>query len=322
MWYSKLKTADEQSKGEQMTVQQLSVTGFTEDPMGIAVDNVRGLLYVADPTRKVIMAMRVSEEFSGGIYTQNPKDIVTDVDARWVAVNSVGAIFFTDTSGGQVWTMSAADVDRKLGESDSTSSDSQADAATVTPTIPQIVSLYNGSSATLVQSPEGIAVNGYSVFWANGEVGDQGVVVKGYELPQEEDRNDELSAIATNTASARGVCLSNARVFYTDISQKIYSMRIGGGSIVTVTEALNEPRGCAYDGDGTVFVADKADGKVYSFPGGGPSIGPRLLSPAVDIADAYGVAVFIPETSGATGLSYAFVSLCLSLMGATKFIGL
>lgn len=318
VWYSRLLTADEQSKGDKMTASQLTVGTTTEDPMGIAVDNVRGLLYVADPTRQVIIAMRISEDFSGSIYTQSPKDIVTGVDSRWVAVNSVGSIFFTDTANGQIWSMSAADVERKLGEPDSTVSDSQVETSTPATTIPQKVSLYNGSSSTLVQAPEGIAVNGYSVFWANGETGDQGVVVKGYELPQEEDRNDELSALATNTASARGVCLSNARVFYTDITQKLYSMRIGGGPLVTVSEALNEPRGCAYDGDGTIFIADKADGKVYSFAGGGPTMGRRLLSPALAISDAYGLAVFMPEASGTERLSYAFVTLCLSLMGAAS----
>merc|ERR1719436_1671533 len=92
--------------------------------------------------------------------------------------------------------------------------------------------------------------------------------------------------------SAFGICMASSRIFYTDGASSVFSIRTnGGGTHVEVSTGLNTARGCAYDGDGTIFVADSGAGKVYSFSGGAADMSARPLSLALDMPGAYGLAV-------------------------------
>jgi hypothetical protein len=172
------------------------------------------------------------------------------------------------------------------------------------------VQLYNGLGQAPISKPQGLAVDGFSVYWANGQDGQaQGVLIKGLEDPPDEDRDMLLTRLATNINEAEGVCLTGSRVFFTAKERAIYSMRSNGGTIKLVSDRLSEPRGCVYDGDGTIYVADKLEGKVFSFAGASPSLGGRQLTPSLDIVDAYGLAIF---TAGA-GRSHCALAVLIAV---------
>ena len=72
----------------------------------------------------------------------------------------------------------------------------------------------------------------------------------------------QLDAIAKNSNKVYGVCLSQNNVFYTNTQTFLYGVKKSGGAIATISDKLLGPRGCAWDGDGTIYVADMEGGKV------------------------------------------------------------
>jgi len=59
------------------------------------------------------------------------------------------------------------------------------------------------------------------------------------------------------------------------------------------TSSLMEPRGCAFDGDGTVYVADKGGNAVYSLPANANAYSlDTPLSKVASVQGAFGVAVY------------------------------
>ncbi len=85
-------------------------------------------------------------------------------------------------------------------------------------------------------------------------------------------------------------------MFYTGSATYLYGVRKRGGPITQVSELLTQPRGCAYDGDGTVYVADKGQGAVYSFAANMGVMQPtHSLRKVAEFQDAYGVAVFTAQ---------------------------
>merc|ERR1719405_439613 len=115
-----------------------------------------------------------------------------------------------------------------------------------------------------VSSPGGLASapGSGTVYWVNTASGNsKGSLIVG-------DLTDGFtSVLATTGEISHGICLTESNIFYTADSQIVYGVKRSGGNPVAVTSLLTKPRGIAYDGDGTVYVADKAQGKIYSFPG-------------------------------------------------------
>jgi len=259
------------------TTQPLVESGL-KSPQGVAVDQKRQKLYVADPDSRKIFSY--SLVFNNGVLITdgNQKVAAQNVEARWVAVDGVGNIFFTDERDNLVQRVNAEKILR----------------GDPTPTV-----LYNGINVAQVSAPGGIAVDNFHVFWANKAVGTLvGSVVKGYENPPETNVAASVKAIAKNAVKVYGVCISQSNVFYSDKETYLYAVKKSGGAIATVTDKLMQPRGCSWDGDGTVYVADKAGNAVYMFPGNMNTLTPMKMTKVIDFEDAFGVAVI----SGATTL--------------------
>lgn len=69
---------------------------------------------------------------------------------------------------------------------------------------------------------------------------------------------DYPKALAQNAPKAMGVCTARNKVFFTGETQYLYGVGSTGGSVTEVYTGLGSPRGCAYDGDSTLYVADAA----------------------------------------------------------------
>jgi len=260
-----------------------------KSPQGIAIDQKRQKLYVTDPDSRKIFSY--SLVFNNGVLLTDGKQTVAaqNVEARWVAVDGVGSLFFTDERDNLIQKVSADKILR----------------GDPTPTV-----LYSGISVSQVSAPGGIAVDNFHAFWTNKAVGTLvGSVVKGFETPPETNVAASVKAIAKNAVKVYGVCLSMNNVFYTDSETYVYAVKKTGGAIAEVTSKLLQPRGCTWDGDGTVYIADKAGNAVYSFPGNMHTLTPMKLTKTVDFEDAFGVAVISSSLRARLTLSLGVLGL-------------
>lgn len=275
--------------GEDKTIHPLIDAGL-KSPQGLAVDQKKNKLYVADPDSRKIFGFNLL--FNNGVLLTDGKQEVAaqNVDARWVAVDGVGHIFFTDERYNLIQKVTA---DRLL-------------RGDPTPAV-----IYSGNSVSQVSGPGGIAVDNFHVFWTNKVVGNLvGSVVKGFEEPPATNVAASVKAIAKNAGKVYGVCLSMNNVFYTDADKYVYAVKKTGGAIATVTDKLIQPRGCVWDRDGTVFVADKGGNAIYSLPGNMHTLTPMRLTKVVDFGDAFGLAVI----SGAHQLVAASAAVLAGLV--------
>jgi len=251
-------------------------------PQGLAVDSRKKVLYVADPDMRKIFAYDLV--FSNGLLmtdSKGPKVAAQNVEARWVAVDGVGNLFFTDELTNVVQKVTAE----------------QLDAGNPSPSI-----IYDGALVSEVNRPGGVAVDNFHVFWTNKAVGTQvGSVVKGVEEPDTASASAPATRIARNSNKVYGVCLSQNNVYYTDAQRFLYGVKKNGGAIATVSDRLLGPRGCSWDGDGTVYVADKTANAIFSFPSNMHMLAPAQLTKVSDFDDAFGVALV--QASGAAALA-------------------
>lgn len=240
-------------------------------PQGLAVDQARMKLYVADPDHRKIFSYGLYFK-RGALYAdEDPAVAAQNVEARWVTVDGVGNIFLSDERNNLIQKVSA----EQLRKGD-----------------PSPVTLYSGKAVAGVSAPGGVAVDNFHIFWSNKALGATvGSIVKGFEHPPDTNIAASVRAIAKNAKKVYGLCLTGSNVYFTNADKFIYGVKKNGGPIAEVSDKLQEPRGCSWDGDGTVYIADKVGNKVYSFPGNMRNIAPARLTQVVDFEDAFGVAV-------------------------------
>jgi len=231
--------------------------------------------------------------------------IVENAQTSWVAVDSAGDIFYTDQTLNSVNKITL-DVINKLASGEFTASGltvqseqsqeatASADASAAThdgpleiqseqasSVRPIISALYEATANARVSMPAGIVTTGGNIFWgnsANGKV--KGAVIKGEATPTaplQQSSGSEAASFDTqplgpmNTAdSVFGVTTTHNTIVFTAEDKKVYGVTRSGGTTdaVVFSDSFSKPRGLAWDGDNTVYVADQADGAVYSFPCG------------------------------------------------------
>lgn len=261
-------------------------------PQGLAVDHKRNNLYVADPDLRKVLCYKLT--FSGGnvMVSGEPSVAAQDKEVRWVAVDGTGNVFITDEANGQILRVPA----EKLLRGD-----------------PTPIVVYDTTSNTHVSAPGGIAVDNFHVYWTNKAAGTEenvGSLVRGFEKPTGSNTASSVVQLARNTPKAYGVCLSENNVFYTNSEKVVYGVKKTGSAIATISDVFEEPRGCVWDGDGTVYVADKKLGTVSSFAGNMRNLAPSPVSLTVKFEDAFGVAI----VSSAKGLLAASSALIFCLL--------
>lgn len=267
------------------------------NPIGLAVDQRKRRLYVSDPDVQKIFAYTL--DVDGPIlHTEGePDTIVHNVEARWVALDGTGNVYYSSESSGQILRTSAEKVLR--GEQDS-----------------QV--LYDATTAPAVSAPGGVAVDNFHAFWVNKQVGTTaGSVIRAAETPASQGATDSVTVLASNAMKAYGVCLALNNVYYTSGEKYLYGVKKTGGAVATITETLTSPRGCAWDGDGTVYVADKSAHAVYSFAGNMHTLAPVPFTKVADFEDASGLAVLSASARPAALLALAVAIAATAAGGAS-----
>jgi len=262
------------------------ITSGLVHPQGIAVDQKRQLLLIADSDPKTVFSYGLSVTSSGGLKVDEQTPLLEGVEARWVAVDGVGNVFATDETQNQLVKVTA----KQVLDGD---------------TSPKVV--YSTSTAGgSVSAPGGIAADNFFLYWTNKMDATQaGTVVRSLQMPTNDTsgssflgaaghNNASLEKLSSNSAKAYGVCTATDNIFYTDNAKNVFAVKKSGGSVATVTGNLTSPRGCAWDGDSTVYVADRSQGAVFSFDGPVMDLMQMQanVNKVVDFSDAFGVAVF------------------------------
>jgi len=244
-------------------------------PQGIAVDQRRKRLFVADPDVQRIYCYQLQVS-DGGLRTEGqPRVVARGTESRWVAVDGTGSVFFSDEPRSLILRLPASWLLRGGA--------------------PEVA--YSGGALARVSAPGGVAADNLRVYWTNKRLGTQaGSVVAGAETLAP----GPVSVLARNSVKSYGLCLALGNVYYTDARRSLYGVKKSGGRATEVSSALSHPRGCAWDGDGTVYVADRA-GAVYSFAGNMRTISKAEVRKAFDFEDAFGLAAVMSAASGARG---------------------
>lgn len=273
------------------SMQSLISVGLVH-PQGLAIDQRTSQLLIADPDSKQILAYKLTG--SGDTLTAElAQPVMRLVEARWVAVDGLGNIYATDEPSNRVLKISAAQVDQ----------------GDTTPSV-----LYDGLSLSQVSGPGGIAVDNFYTYWVNKQIGTQaGSLIKGSTVSQPTSLLASVETLARNTDKSYGICAALDNIYYTQPEGLIFGVKKTGShesSVHTITSQLKMPRGCAWDGEETIYVADRAANAVFSFAGNMPSLQPALLQKAVDFEDAFGVAVFSKSVRHfiATGVSTLLIA--------------
>jgi sugar lactone lactonase YvrE len=250
-------------------------------PQGMAVDQKRSRLLVADPDLRRIVEYPLHASDSA-LTAGKPSTLVDGVEARWVAVDGFGNVFFTDELRNQI--MKIPFGKGKPGGSS-----------------PQIV--YDGTTLLEVSSPGGIAADSYHAYWVNKQTGTQvGSLIQassaGYPAAnasafRRAAATSLVQTLSRNVDKSYGVCLTANNVYYTQPESTVHGMKKSAErQAQTITDKLVNPRGCTWDGDGTVYVADRGADAVYAFPGNMRELSAVEVEKTVDFEDAFGVAVF------------------------------
>jgi hypothetical protein len=248
-------------------------------PQGIAVDQYRKRLFIADPNLGHLVMYPLS--MSGDMLSVGKQQIIAkDVEVRAVAVDGLGNVIFSEEPTNSIQRVSAASID--AGN-----------------TVAEI--LYSGNSTSTVSEPGGVAVDNYFVYWLNKNMGTQaGTVVRGRQQPTallQTDGSGNLAVLARNSQKCYGACIALGNLFYTDDSRYLYGTNRAATArqdAVTVNSELQFPRGCAFDGAQTVYVADKGQDAIFQFASNvGNQLRPVSLSKAADLQGAFGVAVYV-----------------------------
>lgn len=253
-------------------------------PQGLAVDQKRQLLLVADSALKKVVSYGLSLDSEGALMVDEQTPLAEDVEARWVAVDGLGNVYFSDELGNRILRVSA----RQILDGETTGAEA--------------VFAAGSSGAASISAPGGVATDNFYVYWANKLHGDsQGTVLRGLDAgpnSTDEDRaRQDVSTLASNAEKAYGVCLAIDNVFYTLPDRSVYAVKTSGGQATAITDALVNPRGCTWDGDSTVYVADRSAHGVFAFPGPMVTLAKVGARRVVAFEDAFGVAVFSRSVS-------------------------
>lgn len=247
-------------------------------PQGIAIDDHRGRLFVADPNKTGLVMYSISSN-GDTLSVGSPKIVASGVQTRAVAVDALGNAVFSDEPTNRLMRVSAQMINEGK-------------------TTPEV--LYDGASVSSVKSPGGVASDNYFVYWLNkAGTAQAGTLNRGLQYGTAQsllNASKGIQMLANNALKCYGVCLAAGHIFYTDEASNLYGINRAATSphvVTTISSQLQAPRGCVHDGAGTVYVADKSQNAVFYFASNMQMLEPnRPLVKAAELQGAFGLAMF------------------------------
>lgn len=281
----------------------LVVTGLGE-PKAIAVDLTNFRLFVADHTVPAILWYQLQKLPNGKLITDGHQHLaVADMTCHNMAVDGTGNLFYTGK-----WTPK---MPQAVPPQDSIFKHTAIQIATGdTAYAPAVWDRSNtGVTTPKAWVPGGIALDAFNMYWANSDAGTKhGAIIRGgQEAP---DIQPELSVtqIADNSDQVFSVCLTTTFLFYSTpegiygISKTKATDVCTEDSCKLISAVSTEATAMTWDGDGTIFVADHKQSKIFSFPSGSAEL--HKLEPVVDAPNIYSAAMMILSLSHARATSF------------------
>eukprot|EP00927_Polykrikos_kofoidii_P067703 TRINITY_DN63152_c0_g1_i1.p1 TRINITY_DN63152_c0_g1~~TRINITY_DN63152_c0_g1_i1.p1 ORF type:complete len:333 (+),score=55.03 TRINITY_DN63152_c0_g1_i1:88-1086(+) len=271
------------------------ITAGLVHPQGIAVDHKRSALLVADPdSRRIFSYPLTSTETT--LKAGQPSVIAENTEARWVSVDGMGNVYFTDEPQNKILKVATSNVSKDT-----------------TPTV-----VYDGVSMVQVSAPGGVAVDGFHAYWVNKQTGTQvGSLIQASTKQVRGSSRQLVGALSKHVDKSYGVCLALNNIYFTQPESTLIGVKkMSVDSSTVISNRLLNPRGCAWDGDGTVFVADRGANAVMAFPSNMKYMKSVELYKVADFEDAFGVAVY----SGASSLHQRGALLLLAVAFAHHWV--
>jgi len=290
------------------------ITSGLKTPMGVAFDPKKGYLYVADKGvpaiyRYTIVVNRAKGELTL-VQTGDRLTVQLGHPAEWVTVDDDGNLFYTapDTNNiNKISTDVMDDVAKGAFQSDSlivvSQKTLQAQEAARAPgddepaTAPQILRIYESRLNPHVSAPAAIWAAPPDLYWTNTRDGTHaGTIVKGLINPKIGANSSApfpAEALTNRSTGAFALAKLGSAFFFTQNGTKPNTGLVSAlqyGDVVDIVTSLEQPRGLAWDGDMTMYVADSKGGNVWSFPAGRFMANPPLKL-AVPMVGAYGLAM-------------------------------
>eukprot|EP00930_Biecheleria_cincta_P062041 TRINITY_DN47555_c0_g1_i1.p1 TRINITY_DN47555_c0_g1~~TRINITY_DN47555_c0_g1_i1.p1 ORF type:complete len:397 (-),score=76.74 TRINITY_DN47555_c0_g1_i1:40-1230(-) len=289
-------------------------SGLT-DPRGIALDRDRGALYVADKGAKSIFRYHVyvDDSHSGLALTTDgvQLSIMQKADVEWLHVDVNGDVFYSDETSKTINRIPVHTIEMlskgEFGAGDlSLISEQQmvASNSSVSDNIHsrEVYAIYEGATNPHVSTPAGVVSDGARLYWVNAVDGKKvGTVAEGFvdpHLPKQEKGGKVAAAfpsvsLSNETDTASSIAKSNKLIFFASAERgtgKVSSLT-STGQVFDIATGLSQPKGLAWDGDQTLYVADEAASAVYSLPVGRLMENAPLTRSAV-LNGAFGLALF------------------------------
>jgi len=256
VFFVKLNNVEEES----LDKQELAVPMFSvPKPYGIAVDQSASVLYVAEGETGSIIGAPITVMADGSLGVVGKTEVKTGTNAVWLSCDSQGNLFYSSPQDKRLMMIDADSLHKLFFPPVDDPNYKEK------PIVP--VELYASTGTPpikKVQTPHGIFVDNFHLYWVNGNSG-EGVVIRGLEKPSEENKENDIEVIQKAGGKGFGICGSPNGLYYTTNGHVFGAKRIGKEESTVISKALLQPRGCSWDGSGTVWVNDKS-GKVYRFP--------------------------------------------------------
>mmetsp|Transcript_36068 Transcript_36068/g.67185 ORF Transcript_36068/g.67185 Transcript_36068/m.67185 type:complete len:326 (+) Transcript_36068:89-1066(+) len=275
--YLKLPPDGSPATADGQAMRSLITTGLVF-PQGLAVDDHRQRLFVADPNQTGLVMYPLTSN-GDTLCVGSPKTVASGVQARAVSVDGLGNVVFSDEPTNRILRVSARSIDEGK-------------------TSPEVI--YDGSTVPNLKAPGGVAMDNYFVYWLNKAGAPQaGTLIRGQQYATVASMTNASAAVkllASNAPKCYGVCLAGGNIFYTDEANHVYGVNRAATSrhvVTTISSSFKAPRGCVSDGSGTVYVADKLQNAVYRFASGVDTepLLPRPIVKAADLQGAFGLAI-------------------------------
>lgn len=304
--YMPLDSSTRSPQGHDLLQVSALITAGLDDPRGVAFDRSSQRLFVADHGMKRLVSYNVQVN-DGQLASDRMRTVLLDnVPVEWITLNSAGDLLYTSEEA--IYKMPRDVVDRLVARDFDASlvqvkAESHPDEGQSVQ--PAVYTLFGADGKKQhLNKPGGIVADGSDLYWTNKADGKNGgaVVAARLQVGAANSSAGQTTPLSTNFASAHSVAKAGGKLFFTAKpdtgrdGRSIIGRDVASGvevEMVTAGEAgtsVAKFHGMAWDGDGTIFLADEASGGVYSFPSG------RLMNDApltllAEVPGAFGVAL-------------------------------
>jgi sugar lactone lactonase YvrE len=304
------------------------ITTGLKTPMGVAFDKDRGFLYVADKGAKAIYRYLILVNTANGhntlVSTGERLTMMQGHAVEWITCDTKGNLLYTAPDSNNINKITVpvmgqiADglfkpealviVSEKTKQVEAAKRKAQEIAEhkpVDEPALkPDILRVYEATDNPLVSAPAALWASPPYLFWTNTKNGKKaGTVVKGFLDPTAKDlvKNGTgpphfwAKSLTFASDGAYALAQQGTTMFFTQNSTDgthglVSALLLTTGDVIDIVTNLEAPRGLAWDGDETMFVADEVSGVIWSFPAGRYMVDPPMRQ-VVTMAGAYGLTI-------------------------------